>query len=749
MVKLPADVFPVSDNLRAALKLAAQGVAVFPCKGKRPLPQSWRAESTTSEQQIKSWFKRWPSASPAIDLAKSPWIVVDLDGPGGFADWDEIRPGGDIDPPYVNTPSGGRHLYFVRGDWTHGNARGALPKKRDHEGIDIRGCGGYVLAPGAETDAGRYTCGPILLEEAPPVPAWLVEVLSSKPEPEQEPELLPSTRTAPSQDRQRSYGETALAAEAARVARCPSGGRNEALNRAAFSLGQLVAGGCLSESEVRSALEGAAVACKLAKEDGLKSVRATISSGLKSGKQHPRTAPDDSGATPERSAEIVERFLASTAARLKIPKKTEAPRSAILDAVPLWKDGDWTEPDGLIKEMADWIIQTSRKPNRPLAIAAATAVMSGVCGRWLYSPTDCSLNLYIVMLAGTTVGKNRPLSAVLEILRAAGLDQIATTAKGFSVSAIEQMIVDHPCCVATVDEIGPSLLAKMSHFRANGHELAMRGALLELWSRERGMAPFSTHHRAASKAVQIPAPSLSLVGTSQPEAFYKSLTAGSVTDGFLNRFLLCPAAPRAKPQNFPADARKVPQWIIDSLQGIVPTVGGNLGTALGVFALTHDPEGKRLEFESSEAEEAAADFEEALLDLMDINLAEAPLMGRTYEYMIRLASLHAVSRRGIGARVSLSDLRWGASWSVQSTQAMIDGVATLMAATEYEQRFNTVMNVIREAGEIAQSDLLRQVRSISARERNDVIEHLEGGGWIQRLKNDKSRKSSYIYRWIG
>ena len=93
--------------------------------------------------------------------------------------------------------------------------------------------------------------------------------------------------------------------------------------------------------------------------------------------------------------------------------------AAILDDID--EAVDWTQPDGLLGEMADWILLTSRRPNRPMAVAAALAVLSAVCGRHLYGPTGTSLNLYLACLAGTAMGKDRPLSAVAEILAAAKL----------------------------------------------------------------------------------------------------------------------------------------------------------------------------------------------------------------------------------------------------------------------------------------------------------------------------------------
>ena len=90
------------------------------------------------------------------------------------------------------------------------------------------------------------------------------------------------------------------------------------------------------------------------------------------------------------------------------------------------------------------------------------ATLSAVCGRWLYGPTGTALNVYIVALAGRWWVRDRPLSAICEMLVAAKKANLHTSAKGFSVSAFEQMVVDHPCCVATVDEIGTNLIARMS-----------------------------------------------------------------------------------------------------------------------------------------------------------------------------------------------------------------------------------------------------------------------------------------------
>jgi hypothetical protein len=95
----------------------------------------------------------------------------------------------------------------------------------------------------------------------------------------------------------RAYVEAALADEVKRVATAFAGGRNDTLNTAALKLGQLVAGGWLDQSRVERSLEDAAAANGLGRDDGLKSIRDTIKSGLKAGARDPRDPPERQGAT--------------------------------------------------------------------------------------------------------------------------------------------------------------------------------------------------------------------------------------------------------------------------------------------------------------------------------------------------------------------------------------------------------------------------------------------------------------------
>jgi AAA domain-containing protein/bifunctional DNA primase/polymerase-like protein len=116
------------------------------------------------------------------------------------------------------------------------------------------------------------------------------------------------------------YGRTALRQECNKLAGMPKdSGRNNALNSAAFSVFQLVAGGELDEEKdkVRDHLFAAAEKCGLVAEDGAASVLATIESGAKAGRAQPRRSPNG-GEEQDEQAGDDEELVIATAANLEM-----------------------------------------------------------------------------------------------------------------------------------------------------------------------------------------------------------------------------------------------------------------------------------------------------------------------------------------------------------------------------------------------------------------------------------------------
>lgn len=270
---------PRSALLSAVLNAAERGWHVFPlrpgtkrpalhgektCSGTGPCAAGhlkWEQRATTDPGRIRA---AWSQAPFNVGIATGPsgLVVVDLDvskdksssdAPTGAATFAALceRAGHPVPDTYrTRTASGGTHLYFTAPTGVRlSNTAGSIAPL-----VDTRAHGGYVVAAGSTTPAGRYEalCAPV----AAPLPAWLLSILQPAPK---QPEA-PSVATA---GQSRRYADTALAGEVRNVASAVTGGREAALFRAARALGRFVAWGDLPRSVVEQALQEAGEAAGL------------------------------------------------------------------------------------------------------------------------------------------------------------------------------------------------------------------------------------------------------------------------------------------------------------------------------------------------------------------------------------------------------------------------------------------------------------------------------------------------------
>lgn len=159
--------------LQAALEHAGCGFEVLPVRSraKAPLTRHGLHDATRDEATIQGWWAKWPSAGVAITCGEASGLVVlDVDPPAGEASLAALEDQHYKLPPTLEarTPRGGRHLYFslVPGQAVRNSAGKLGP------GLDVRGEGGYVLAPPTPCYAWVRKCKP------EPLPEWLAALIS-------------------------------------------------------------------------------------------------------------------------------------------------------------------------------------------------------------------------------------------------------------------------------------------------------------------------------------------------------------------------------------------------------------------------------------------------------------------------------------------------------------------------------------------------------------------------------------------
>lgn len=283
--------------------------------------------ATIDQRRINQWWGSHPNFGVGVACGPAGLVVIDIDAhnaqppsrdrllPGipigehvdltglstGFhslavlaALRDMPSPAEDTTTLRVRTPSGGLHVWYRAGDnrrWqcSSGSSQGRALAWQ----VDIRAHGGYIIAPGTTTDAGTYT--PIGEVRQPALlPSWLAQELQRTghlPAPS-----IPAPRPVPPRAQQavlaagggRDCTARLLSAVLAPVAACghvaEGAGFSDTLNRAAYTLGGLVAAGRLTQDDAERALTETAATARPGQERRSEQI---IRSGLAAGLKRP------------------------------------------------------------------------------------------------------------------------------------------------------------------------------------------------------------------------------------------------------------------------------------------------------------------------------------------------------------------------------------------------------------------------------------------------------------------------------
>lgn len=178
-------------QLEQALNYAARGWRVIPIRpGEKhpPIPR-WQEAATTNPETIHTWWTG-PYTNHGIGIATGPSsgiFVLDIDDKEGNRGYDTLA---DLEEQHgplpetltVITGSGGNHLYFThpQGQLIRNDAG-----RRLGPGLDIRGEGGQVVAPGSTHPNGtayEFDADTEHLEPAE-APQWLLTMLEEPERP--------------------------------------------------------------------------------------------------------------------------------------------------------------------------------------------------------------------------------------------------------------------------------------------------------------------------------------------------------------------------------------------------------------------------------------------------------------------------------------------------------------------------------------------------------------------------------------
>jgi hypothetical protein len=287
----------------AALTHAKNGFYVIPLieNSKRPLISDWQNRATTNPLQIDSWWSEHPNANVGIVCEVSNLIVIDLDTAKNAtppSPWRElgVKNGEDVfkeicsaandaqlfETYTVNTPSGGKHLYFYDQN---------IPIKQGAEvngwwRVDTRSKGGYIVAEGSKVINAQtnklesYSSNgknSVVLN----FPTWLRDELAPKIIRQDIVSQVVTNSPTPSGTPKfsKEFAQQVLTERCNSIIITPEGRRNQTLIRHATYIGKIIALGSLDEATAGKSLLEAALASGLTHFEAVNAIKAGIKYG--------------------------------------------------------------------------------------------------------------------------------------------------------------------------------------------------------------------------------------------------------------------------------------------------------------------------------------------------------------------------------------------------------------------------------------------------------------------------------------
>jgi hypothetical protein len=258
------------------LFLEGRPLHIFPCRtDKRPTTPHGHLDAVSGAASIAELWRKYPGPLVGVCTGASGGIsVIDVDERG--ESWFHAHRDQLPQTRTHKTRREGWHLIYQHATGLRCSNSKIAP------GIDIKSDGGYIIW--WPSSAGRVLCdGPVA-----PFPAWVIDLshvnghngkqcsrlgseISSNPNRQHLPPVE-TTRNFP-----RRVDHILRKVETAKP-----GERNRLLYWAACRLAEIVAEGGLKPAVAVQLLSGAAQLCGLSRDDGQRSVAATIASGLRS-----------------------------------------------------------------------------------------------------------------------------------------------------------------------------------------------------------------------------------------------------------------------------------------------------------------------------------------------------------------------------------------------------------------------------------------------------------------------------------
>ncbi len=703
-------VFPLYGVIRG-ICLCGNPDCISP--GKHPSTKHGLRDASNDPDVIVNLFKG--KVSPNLGIATGPVsgiFVLDVDGPMGEASLAKFPP---LPETLTSTTGRGRHLFFRYPEGIKVFTRSS----KFASGLDVRGEGGYVVAPPSAHYSGvtyQFLDPEVPIADAPD---WLIEITSQRAE-KRSPTSYAHTNTNELSDGWTvddvrdmlayidpdiTYSDWISIGMALH-----SGGHSLAIWDEWSQRGTKYSPGCTIPH------------WKSFKHNGGVSFGTLVHTAQMNGWKPQRDEPISLEDHPARE------FLLRVKETFTI-KKESGLKSDLYFLDPLLLPG-------LIGDTIREIVDTSQKAQPELAMMNVLAALGAVYGRRYCSPMNTRTNIYFIGIGVTGCGKDHSRRFIKRLLLEADLDMFLG---GDSIISGQGILTDvnlRPAQIMHLDEFG-MLLEAMTDERGAHYMKSATKVLTELYSTSCGVYIGGQYADAKTERIRIPYPNLSIYGTTTPEKYMENLTRASISSGELNRYIIM----RTKvdmPERRRFDGRSEPsEQVVSAWSALYP------GVKMNCSSIAPTPIMVSWTGLDDRIHETGLFEDRKIVS----SRASGPLWGRYRENVIKVAMIFAITRNTIVPVINSDDLDIAEAIVRQAVEYTVQMCDSNIEETKHARDCKVVINTLRDnGGSLSQVELTRKTKGYTVKQRDEVLQSLmmQGEIIVDVVKNGSGRPTKLI-----